>query len=103
MNAISKDYARSRAGQYTSRNGSKSVPRYDRIESCVAVHSQHVNCLVNTRFFAFNARLLIMLITCDTAFYAIMSHDVALTLMQRYPNVACPLFPSPRNIVNISI
>ena len=37
-NVISTDYARSRAGQYTSRNGSKSVARYDYIESCVAVH-----------------------------------------------------------------
>ena len=27
-------------------------PRYDHIESCVAVHSQRVNCLVNTRLFA---------------------------------------------------
>ena len=32
------DYARSRARQYTSRNGSKSVARYEYIESCVAVH-----------------------------------------------------------------
>ena len=35
VNVISTDYARSRAGQYTSRNGSK---RYDHTESCVAVH-----------------------------------------------------------------
>ena len=34
-NAISTDYARSRAGQYTSRNGSISV---DHTESCVAAH-----------------------------------------------------------------
>ena len=37
-NVISTDYARSRAEQYTSRNGSKSVARYGHIESCVAVH-----------------------------------------------------------------
>ena len=37
-NAISTDYTRSRAGQYISRNGSKSVAPYDHIESCVAVH-----------------------------------------------------------------
>ena len=38
VNAISTDYARSRAGQYKSRNGSKSVAPYDNIESCVAMH-----------------------------------------------------------------
>ena len=32
------DYAHYRAGQYTSRNGSKSVARYDHIENCAAVH-----------------------------------------------------------------
>ena len=32
------DYSRSRAGQYTSRNGSKSVVPVQHIESCVAVH-----------------------------------------------------------------
>ena len=44
--------------------------RYDHIESCVAVHLQRVNYPVNTRLLPVNARLLI---TCDTAFYAIMS------------------------------
>ena len=60
-NVISTDYARSRAGQYTSRNGSKSAnlwPRNDHIESFVAVHQQRVNCLVNTRLFAVNATLI---------------------------------------------
>ena len=51
-NAISTDYARSRAGQYTSCNGSNLWPRYDHIESCAAVHKQRVNRLVNTRLFA---------------------------------------------------
>ena len=37
-NVISKDYARSRAGQYTSRDDSNSMARYEHIESCVAVH-----------------------------------------------------------------
>ena len=44
-------------------------PWYDHIESCVAMHKQHVNCLVNNGFSLVNARLLIM---CGTAFYAIM-------------------------------
>ena len=35
-NAISTYYACSRAGQYTSRDGSFSVARYEYIESCVA-------------------------------------------------------------------
>ena len=52
-NTISTDYAHSRARQYISRNGSKSGPWYDHIESCVAD----------------NARLLI---TRGIAFYAIM-------------------------------
>ena len=50
-NVISTDYAPSRAGQYTSRNGSKSV---------LLIHG----------FSPVNARLLI---TCDTAFYAIIA------------------------------
>ena len=37
-NVISTDYARSRARQYTSRNGSKYVAPYEHIESCLAVH-----------------------------------------------------------------
>ena len=37
-NTISTDYARSRAGQYTSRHGSNSVAPYEHIESSVAVH-----------------------------------------------------------------
>ena len=37
-NAISMDYAHSRAGQYTSHNGSKSVAPEYHIESCIAVH-----------------------------------------------------------------
>ena len=44
-------------------------PRYDHIESCVAVHEQHMDCLLIHGFSPVNARLLI---TCDTAFYAIM-------------------------------
>ena len=44
-------------------------PRYDHIESCVAVHIQRVNYLVNTRLFAGKCTLLI---TRDTAFYAII-------------------------------
>ena len=37
-NAISTYYACSRAGQYTSRDSSNSVARFEHIESCVAVH-----------------------------------------------------------------
>ena len=37
-NAISTNYARSRARQYTSRTAANLWPRYDHIESCVAVH-----------------------------------------------------------------
>ena len=63
-------YARSRAGQYISHNDSKSVPRYDHIESCVAVHCESAwIALLIHGFSAVNARLLI---TCDIAFYAII-------------------------------
>ena len=37
-NAISKDYARSGAGQYTSLDEAILWPRYEHIESCAAVH-----------------------------------------------------------------
>ena len=37
-NVISTNYARSRTWQYTSRKAANLWPRYDHIESCVAVH-----------------------------------------------------------------
>ena len=48
-------------------------PLYEHIESCVAVHLQHMNCLVNTWISSVNAQLLIM---CDTTFYAIIPVDI---------------------------
>ena len=67
--SICTDYARSRAGQYKPRGDSNSVARYEHIESCIALHQQRVNCLLMHDFLQVNARLLI---TCDTAFYAII-------------------------------
>ena len=63
-NAISTDYARSRTGQYTSRNGSKSVSSvrsYWKLRS----RSLTARCLVNTRLLPVNAR---PKITFGTAF-----------------------------------
>ena len=70
-NAISTDYARSRAGQYTSRNGSKSmapVRSYSKLRSR-ALTAPELPC----QYMTFR-----LLITCYTAFYAIMKVD-------RYP------------------
>ena len=67
-NAISTDYARSRAGQYTSRNGSKSVApvlSYWKLRSRALTARE----LSIHGFSPVNARLLI---TCDIAFYAII-------------------------------
>ena len=44
-NAISRDYVRLKAGQYTSRNGSKSVvARYDHTESSRALTARELPC-----------------------------------------------------------
>ena len=69
--AISTDYARSMAGQNTSRNGSKSVASvrsYSKLRSR-ALTARELPCFLIHGFSTINARLLI---TCDTAFYAIM-------------------------------
>ena len=58
--AVSTDYARSRPGSTHLVTEANLWPRYNHTESCVAVHLQHVNCLAQ------------LLITCDTAFYAII-------------------------------
>ena len=65
-NAISTDCARSKAGQHTSRNGSKSVPRYDHIEINSAWFASVWFALLIHGFSPVNARLLI---TCDTVFF----------------------------------
>ena len=74
-NAISTDYARSRTGQYTSRNGSKSVApvrTYWKLRSRALTQCE-LPCYINVihGFSPINARLFI---NCDTAFYAIIWH-----------------------------
>ena len=74
-NEISTDYAPSRAGKYTSRNGSKSVAplrTYWKLRSRALTARAWIPLLIHG-FPSVNARLLI---TCDTAFYAIISFDV---------------------------
>ena len=51
-NAFSTDYARSRAGQYTSRNGSKFVAPVRSYWKLRSHALTRVNCPVNTRLFA---------------------------------------------------
>ena len=51
-NAISTDYAHLRAGTTHLVTSAIMWPRYRHIESCIAVHEQRVNCLVNTWLFA---------------------------------------------------
>ena len=65
-NVISTDYAPYRAGQYTSRNGSKSVAP---VRSYWKLHSRAFTSRELHGFSPVNARLLI---TRDTAFYAII-------------------------------
>ena len=72
-NAISTDYTRSRAGQYTSRDGSSSVAP---VRAYWKVRSSAWIALLIHGFSPVNARLLI---TCDTAFYAIMPDRIYLT------------------------
>ena len=70
-NVISTDYARSRAGQYTSRDGFKSVApvrAYWKLRSR-ALRNSARNALLIHGFSPVNARLLI---TCGTAFYALI-------------------------------
>ena len=70
-NAIYTDYARSRIGQYTSHNGSKSVAplrSYWKLFSRALKHSTWFALLIYG-FLPVNARFLI---TCDTAVYAII-------------------------------
>ena len=72
-NTISMNYACSRARQYTSRNDSKSVAQvrlYWKLRSCI--NSVWIALLIHG-FSPVNARLLI---TCDTAFYAIMWNSI---------------------------
>ena len=71
-NAISTDYAYSKARQYTFRNGSKSVApvrSYWKLRSR-ALTARELSCQY-TAFSPVNAWLLI---TCDTAFYAIIRY-----------------------------
>ena len=75
-NAISTDYARSRAGQYTSRDGSNFVALIQAYwKPCI--NSAWIVLLIHG-FSPVNARLLIM---CGIAFYAII--NVESTLFQR--------------------
>ena len=64
-NVISSDHVRSRAGQYTSRKGSKSVTL---VRSYWKLRSAWIALLIHG-VSPVNARLLI---TCGTAFYAII-------------------------------
>ena len=89
-NVISTDYARSRAGQYTSPNSSKSVApvrSYWKLRSR-ALTARELPCHMRIHGFSpVNARLLI---TCDTAFYAticIQTHVLYLRKPQQIKNL----------------
>ena len=69
VNVISTDYARSRAGQYTSRDGSRSVAP---VRAYWKLRSRALTALELPWLFAVNTRLLI---TCDSAFYAIIKYS----------------------------
>ena len=66
----------------------------------IAVHQQHVNCLINTWVFAGKTRLLI---ACDTGFYAIIKVKMSLhlhphsTLCMRAANALVSLRISARS------